>query len=228
MGAITGLTAPDKCAHAYVIPQGEYRYCLDCKSLIPELEFTRKYVEVVMPPQLFGITEELWKSISPWPKIPYSVVQRYAWYISMIQGLEYLVLPILRKGQPTFFSARKLSSAPGLKYTYPTGARKSPWISSDDLPEPVVICEGVADAAYTSLVASSVAILGNFYDGSLDDSLKGKRVVVALDGDAVGIYSAVGIYKHLQNLCNVSVAVFGDGKEPVDFEPDELRKELGI
>lgn len=216
------------CTHSYIIPQGVYMYCLLCHTLLPELEYTRKYVETIMPPRIYDITEELWTRIRPWSKLPYQLVTKYAWYISLINSLEYLVMPIFRMGNATFFSARKISETEGLKYTYPLGAKKLPWISSDVFGGTVVITEGVADAAYCSLVSSSVALLGNHYDGSLDNNLRAKRVVVALDGDVVGISSAVGIYNYLAPMCDVEVVTFPDGKEPVDFELPELKEILHV
>jgi hypothetical protein len=214
----------EACPHSYVIPHGIFMYCLLCHQLMPaELDFTRKYVEAIMPPRIFDITEPLWNKIRPWERIPFSLVTKYAWYISVINSLEYLVMPIFRMGKPMFFSARKISEKTGLKYSYPQDAKKLHWLSDDNLTSPIVICEGVADAAYVSLIHNSIALLGNFYDGSLDEQLKGNDVLIALDGDSVGVYSAMEIYKHLAPLANVKVIVFPDEKEPPDYEVEELR-----
>lgn len=181
-----------------------------------------------MPPAIFNITEPLWKDVSLWKRIPYKIVEKYAWYISVINSLEYLIFPVTRQGNSIFYSARKLSSGEGLKYIYPKNVKRSPWISDDGLSEPIVICEGVADAAYTSQLASSIALLGNYYDVSLDEMLKGKKVILALDGDTIGLISSIRIYSYLQKLCNVSIHTFPENKEPVDFELSELKEELGL
>jgi DNA primase len=181
---------------------------------------------ITLPPVIFGITERLWKERAPWPLIPYKLVKKYGWYISMLHGREYLIMPIIRKKESVFYSARLLGELEGAKkYDYPKGATKTYWQSKTTLSNPVFLAEGVADAAYLSQLGSSVGLLGNYYDGSLDEQLKNKHVIIVLDGDAVGFVSAVRILKYLHKVTlHASILRLPDGKDPTDIELPKLKK----
>lgn len=212
----------DKCNHHYSIPQAGKIFCLTCKQYVEIVEEAPQ--ELVMPPHIFEITENLWTKIAPWKSIPYALVKKNLWYLSIINSQEYLVMPVMRMGNPVYFSARKLGKGTGLKYLYPTGVKKLPWVSSDKLEqEPIIICEGVADAVYCSFLSSSVAILGSYYDGSLDDLLHNRNVSLCLDGDSAGILGALKIARQLQGhtketrICSLPV-----GCDPTDIPFAEL------
>jgi DNA primase len=181
----------------------------------------------VLPPEIYGITARLWKMLSPWPLLPFETAKKYGWYITIIGMDDYLVMPVYRNGKPVFYSARNLSNNGGPKYSYQKGAKREYWTSNDILESPVVICEGVADAAYTSNIADSVALLSNWYNGSLDDALAGKRVILALDGDVAGFTGAVRIAHQLRRVTqDVKVLGLPDGLDPTDIALPELKEML--
>jgi len=212
----------EKCNHHYSIPQDGKIFCLTCKQYVEIIEEEAK--ELVMPPRIFEITEKLWTTITPWKSIPYELVKQNLWYLSIINSQEYLVMPVMRMGNPVYFSARKLGKGIGLKYLYPTGVKKLPWVSSDKLErEPIIICEGVADAVYCSFLSSSIAILGSYYDGSLDSLLFHRRVALVLDGDSAGILGALKIARQLQgHTKETKVCSLPAGFDPTDLSFEEL------
>jgi hypothetical protein len=213
------------CTHAYTIPIGVLRFCLMCKELVEVApREAKKYVHVIMPPRIYELTETRWKQITPWSMIEFATAKTYGWYISFLGAAEYLIMPITRHQENLFYSARRLSGQ-GLKYNYPKGVKRIPWVSSDDLPEPVVICEGVADAAHVSSICSSVALLGNYLGDDLQRTLHGKECIVALDGDPVGIVSAVSISSRLPSS---RVVVFPDGTEPTDYTVAQVKDILQL
>jgi hypothetical protein len=202
-------------------------FCLQCKQFIKAEEVQDKCEEPKLPPEIFGISERLWKTVSPWPLMPFETAKKYGWYITIIGLDDYLVMPIWRNGEAVFYSARNLSNNGGPKYNYQKGAKREYWTSRDTMESPIVICEGVADAAYVSNVADSIALLSNYYNNSLNSTLAGKRVIVALDGDTVGITSAFTIAKQLKGLVkSVSVVTLPDGLDPTDLELPALKELL--
>jgi DNA primase len=212
------------CAHAYVIPRGQLLFCLHCKKFV-EVAEPKEEQPLVMPPRIFEITEGLWKIITPWPLISATLAVKYGWYASFLNGRQYLVMPIFRNGVPVYYSARLLGEGqPAYKYLYPTGVKKLYWTSSDALEDPIIICEGVADAVYCSSIGSSIAVLGSYYNGSLDDKLAGHHVALVLDGDAPGILAAMTIKQNLKNVKSVKVVILPGEKDPTDFEVCKLRE----
>jgi hypothetical protein len=196
-----------------------------CKELVEIAQpKTGNYVDVIMPPRIYELTETRWKQITPWKRISFNTTQKYGWYVSLIGQGEYLIMPITRHQENLFYSARRLSGQ-GLKYNYPKGVKRIPWVSSDDLPEPVVICEGVADAAHVSSICSSVALLGNYLGDDLQRTLHGKECIVALDGDPVGIVSAVSVSSRLPSS---RVVVFPNGTEPTDYTVEQVKDILQL
>lgn len=216
------------CVHAYRKPTGGLLwFCYDCRQMfIPQTTAKMEAAAIAMPPVIWDITERLWQEIRPWPLMPFKIVKRYGWYISMLHGHQYLIMPIVRNKQAVFYSARLLDKVKGAKkYDYPSGATKTCWLSNEKLLSPVFMAEGVADAAYLSLVGSSVAVLGNYYGGSLDEQLTGKRVIIALDGDAVGFTSAVRIADKIRKIAShVNVLQLPDNADPTDIELPQLKK----
>ena len=163
--------------HAYKLKMGPLLYCVSCKQYFDGAQETAKeYIPCVMPPKVYTITEKVWEKIAPWPLIPYWLVQKYDWYISLLKGSEYLIMPCISAGTSVYFSARKIDDGPGPKYYYQKGAKKIYWQSNDFPNDIVLIGEGVADAIYLSQFGSSIGILGSYYDGSLDNSIHNRRV----------------------------------------------------
>ncbi len=215
------------CVHAYRKSVGLMWWCFDCKQyFMPEKKEKGVPSPVAMPPVIFGITERLWKDIAPWSLMPFKIVEKYGWYISMLHGHQYLIMPIIRKKQAVFYSARLLDKVKGVKkYDYPKDATKAYWLSTETFRNPVFIAEGVADSAYLSLLGSSVGLLGNYYDGSLDEHLKNKHVIIALDNDAVGFTSAVRILKKMMQITfHAAILQLPAGADPTDVKLPELKK----
>lgn len=216
----------NNCSHAYCKPAGFLWWCFDCKSFFKPEE-NKKSSLAKMPPVIFRITERLWEEIAPWPLMPFKVVKKYGWYISILQGFQYLIMPITRNGKPAFYSARLLEKNTKLKkYDYPYGVSKEYWLSDDQLESPVVFFgEGVADAAYMSQLGSSVGLLGNYYNGTLDAQLAGKTVVIVLDSDVVGFTSAVRISCKFSPFIT-KILMLPEGCDPTDIKLPELRKRV--
>ena len=195
-------------------------WCLICKEVFEHIEDDSQ--ELHMPPIMYWLTPELWKRVRPWPKISFEITELYKWYISMIGFDNYLIMPIIREGKEVFYSARRLTDCGGLKYAYPKGVKRIPWVSSDDLKSPVILCEGVADAAYLSPLYSSVALLGNYYNTVLDPLLKDKDIVVMLDGDAVGISSAMKVATEITVAKSSKIALLENNFDPTDLRYSQI------
>lgn len=218
----TVLLSPlDECSHPYLIARGVLNFCLTCKQFVTIKEEPKQ--ELVMPPVIFEITERLWKKITPWPHIGAQLVQKHQWYISMLNSQDYLIMPILKNGYPVYYSARRLGEGNGLKYQYPKGVKKSLWVSTDALEQdPIIICEGVADAVYCSQISSSVAVLGSYYNGSLDSLFINRDIVLCFDGDTAGIIAAVNIMSQLKNVRSKRMVVLPKDNDPTDVEINKL------
>lgn len=214
-----------ECNHQYSIPSGKFRFCLRCRKVIEVMERDTGVLE--MPPRIYEIDERLWTLRSPWPFMPYEAVRRYDWYITMIGSDEFLVMPITRGGKNVSFSARRLSGS-GNKYHYQAGVRKAYWLSEDTLPNsPIIMCEGVADAAYCSFLGSSIGVLGSYYDGSLDDLLRNRNVALLFDCDGAGLVASMRIATHIQKVAkNCKVVVLPYKKDPTDLELPKLRERI--
>lgn len=136
-------------------------------------------------------------------------------------------MPVLKSGSPQYYSARLLGKGTGSKYLYPKGVKKLYWTSDDQLSpvgSPVIICEGVADAVYCSLIGPSIALLGSHYNGSLDDLLANRVVALCLDGDAAGIFAAITAKQKLKVAKNVKVVILPHKFDPTDIPVEELRR----
>jgi DNA primase len=203
---------------------GGLDFCLQCKQYIPKEEI-KDELPLVMPPRIYEITEKLWKITAPWPLIPFHLVEKYGWYVSYLNSHQYLIMPIWRNGSAAYYSARLLDADPqALKYQYPKGVKKLYWISSDELASPVIITEGVADGVYCSQFGSSVAVLGSYYNNSLDDLLTGKHIVLCFDADAPGMVAAMRIATQLKVAKTVKLIVLPYKKDPTDLEPSKLKE----
>jgi DNA primase len=131
-------------------------------------------------------------------------------------------MPITRGGQAIFYSARSLDARAPKKYHYPAGIKRDYWLSDDQLArQPVFLCEGVADAVALSPYGSSIGLLGGFYDGRLNDLLKGRQVVVAFDGDFQGYCLGVQVASKIAGICQATLCTY-DGKDPTDWTLEEI------
>jgi len=214
---------PD-CSHAYRVKSGILWYCLKCKEFFKDSDEQQEYSPVQMPPKIYLITERLWRIVSPWPNIQFSVPKKYGWYISIIGIDEYLIMPVFKEGKPVFFSARKLTKYNGMKYKYPTGGKKELW-TSGELKSPVIFCEGIADAAYVSVCNySSVALLGSWYNSSLDTKLSGLDIILLFDGDVAGVVAAANVRKSLSGVNSVKTVCLPEGLDPTDLPIEELKE----
>ena len=215
------------CEHAYAIPQGNgFKFCLSCKATVPCDDEPAEPQQLVMPPKIFEITERLWTQRAPWPLISFELAKKYQWYFSFLGTTEYLIMPVLKNSEAIYYSARIMNpDATKSKYLYPKGVKRSYWTSKDIFESnEVMICEGVADAVYCSNLGDSVAILGSYYNGSLDNSLRGRSVYLVLDGDSAGIIASVRICAQIRPIAkSVKVVVLPNKKDPTDLEVDELR-----
>ena len=215
-----------ECTHEYRFQRtGGLDFCMMCKKFIPP-KVEEECQNFVMPPRIFEITEKLWKQIRPWKLIPYELIKKYGWYISMINGAEYLIMPILKMGNPIYFSARLLSQGTYSKYLYPNGVKKSYWVSSEENSwEPIIIItEGVADAVYCSPLGTSIALLGSYYNNSLDSLLAGHHIAICMDCDAPGILAAMRIMGQLKDVASKKIVMLPNLCDPTDLELDKLKQ----
>lgn len=216
------------CTHAYarkIAP--DKLVCLDCGEFFAPSTKKPTGETIVLPPNVFGLDKRLWKDINPWPLMPFEVAHKYEWYVSLIYGAQYLVMPVVIKDKPVFYSARLLEKGRPLpKYTTPEGVGKSYWRSIHNGDTTIYFSEGVADAAYLSQLGSSVAVLGSYYDGSLDHLLKNKRIIVVMDGDAKGIESAFSIAQSFKKkgFVKVNAVILPAGKDPTDIPKGQLKR----
>jgi DNA primase len=161
-----------------------------------------------------------------WPSVIPDKVKEYQWYVAEINGFEYLVMPILRGGKAIFYSARALDKAAPKKYHYHRGAKREYWLSNDRLERsPIFLCEGVADAVALSPYGSSVGLLGGSYDESLDALLKGRKVIVAFDGDFRGYCMAVEVAAKIAKICSVDIRIKA-GADPTEWSIDDIERSL--
>lgn len=205
--------------HAYIRKIApDKAICLSCGHWVDLKATKQNTLPLVMPPVLYMLDKYVWKSWNPWPRIPFSVAEKYGWYGSVIGMDDYLVMPVFRNKLPVGYSARRITDNGGKKYTVPTGRIKYPWQSRDKLIPPVLVGEGVADAAYLSQLANSVALLGTY--GSFEFP-----VITVMDGDDAGIASSFRIVQEQKKNGFVeSQAVLLPGGDPTDYDVQELRR----
>ena len=206
------------CKHTYLIPSGDKCFCLNCKQYIDKPKEEDSH-ELVIPPRIYKLSPQLWESVRPWKTITTTLATSFGWYITLITMEDYLIMPIYKNGQMVFYSARRLTGR-GMKYLYPTGVQKKYFQSSDTLVSPIFICEGVADAVYMSQFGSSIAVLGSYYDGSLDSSLLGHDCYIVFDGDAAGMVAGI----RLASQIKAKMIVLPNGKDPTDLSISEMKE----
>jgi len=198
------------------LPGGKATYCFGCHQTFPStgqgalesgsMVIDRPEEPFVLPSPSRPLRTTDW--LERWPNITPDMAKKYHWYAAEINGFEYLVMPILREGKAVFYSARALDKSAPKKYHYHKGAKREYWLSNDYLGgDPIFICEGVADAVALSPYGSSVGLLGGSYDGSLNALLKGRKVIVAFDGDFSGYCMAVEVAAKIARICSVGIRI---------------------
>lgn len=228
-------SCPMPCNHAYVRRLAPDTFvCLDCGSVIKPKDKIYETAPLSTPPYIYQLTEDYWKARNPWLNIPRELALKYRWYGSIIYGREYLVMPIYdhaTSSEPVFYSARCLTeceTAP--KYSTPLGYRRVIWKSwefgvpaeqtNDDgkLMSPILVGEGVADAAWLSQIAPSVALLGSH--GELD-----RPFILILDGDERGITAAFQIVQNAKRrgLVESKTVTLPPGRDPTDISILDLK-----
>ena len=199
--------------------------CLACGRIVTQRPVQKEDAPVRMPPVIYDLTYRLWNEIRPWKLIPFKVPQQYGWYISMLKGVRYLVMPIFDKDQPVFYSARRLEdSTTAPKYMTHPGRAKRLW-QSGKLGDIVLCAEGIADAAYLSLIAPSVALLGSY--GEITPYITpNRRFLLLMDGDEAGIKAAFRIVQKLKKAGHVksNVVILPPGADPTDYPVSTLKK----
>ena len=215
-----------ECSHPYIkkLAPGS-GVCLECGAIVTKQSKVYDTSPLQMPPVIFELTPVYWEQVRPWPLISYELAKKYGWYVSMIQGRFYLVMPVLLKKVPVFYSARCLLAWNSLlgcpkefKYTTPAGRARKMW-SSGGRGKYKLYGEGIADAAYLSQLAPSRALLGSSWS-VLD------YAILVLDGDAKGIEAAFKIVQDARKrgMVNVKTVLLPPGKDPTDVPIEKLRK----
>jgi len=181
----------------------------------------------------------------PWP-ISIGLAEQFGWYYTQAQRLvnaypgllpfvgtcEYLVLPVHdQHGEPVWFTARAMVKTAPRPYLQPPGVTPVHWRSWHFIPRKkkafLAITEGIADAARLSERCDAVALCGMRYDGSLDHELRGRDVLVALDGDAPGYAAStvVGQQALAAGARSVRLVAYA-GKDPTDWSDLEFADAL--
>jgi len=193
--------------------------CFKCGASVGVGKMVEKeYKKVTLPTRVRTVAPV---DIAHWKHLSIGVSDVCGFYIGRILGSEFIVMPVYRGTQAVFYSARRITGE-GKKYLTSPGAKKEYWVSNPTLTGRfVLIAEGIADAAHLSELASSVALMGMNYDGSLDTILAGKHIIVVLDGDEAGRFGSFQIAKALKNRQVNIVMLTGD---PTDYSINELRK----
>lgn len=148
-------------------------------------------------PNLISLYDKNYNLI-PWPTIRQNVsyyMTNFGWSYTMYSKRLYLFMPIKNVyGKIISYVLRTCSTSesPKVKYLNSPG-EKYYWVSSYMYTSvdtnKVVICEGIADAAYihyiltlNGVLVHTVALLGTTYNNSLNNYLRGKEVYIMLDG----------------------------------------------
>ena len=185
-----------------------------------------------------------WDSWAPWP-LQCEIAWIFGWRLTEVgylvhayPGLEpfvgrcmYLILPVHdQAGHPVWFTARAMGEAPR-PYLQPPGLAPVYWRSWHFVPRKkkslLAITEGIADAAFLSQRCDSIALCGMRYDGSLDFELRGRDVMIALDGDAPGYAAStvVGQQMIAAGARSVRLVAYA-GKDPTDWTDLEFADAL--
>ena len=210
------------CSHPYLKKLSpDASVCTECGMIIKKQGRIYDITPLQMPPVVYILTPERWEEIKPWPLMPFKIVKKYGWYISFIYGRQYLVMPVFEKGEgPVFYSARCIEKDCPKKYKYntPENRERRMW-TSGRLGKVVLVGEGIADAAYLSQLAPSLALLGSH--GELS-----RPVITITDGDQAGIEAAFKIQQALKakGIVGSNAVMLPPGKDPTDLTLAELRK----
>lgn len=187
------------CNHAYKIPQADGKFfCLSCQTEVTAPKGLADRVES-MPPVAFKLTRERWLSLRPksWPYITLEMAVQAGWYLSFFGESEYVVMPVSRNGQQLTYSAR-IVDGDGDKYKSPYAVKKYHWISDESFSSPFVLFgEGIADGVALAEFGTGVGICGSYYDGTLNEKVRGKEVFIALDPDVPGVIAAARLFHDL-------------------------------
>ena len=144
------------------------------------------------------------------------------------------VMPALRSGVPVWFTARAMSPDAPRPYVRPPGLPIiywQSWQSGPFIPRRqngwLAVTEGIADAAFLSTYCDSLALCGLGYDGSLDHEIRGRNVLVALDGDAPGYAASTVVGQQMVAAGARSVRLVAyPGKDPTDWTATEAQEAL--
>lgn len=185
---------------------------------------------------------EWWADCRPWPlhqdiacqqqfglSLGSDVAEYYPELKNFINSdIEYLILPVYNEQQQcVWFVARAMGEAPR-PYLNPPGPRHHwrSWALGPRKYGKIVLCEGIGDAACISQWADSVGLCGRHYNGSLNNTLAGQDVVIALDGDLPGFAGSVEIAEQVSQVAR-SIKIFSrDGKDPTDYTEADVQEML--
>lgn len=213
------------CKHAYLKPLAPGKMlCSDCGTIVEVSKISpQKEAGLIVPPEIFDMSQAWWIEYRPWKLIPYKLVKQFKWYRSLLHGVEYLVMPIYEQDTMVSYSARKMwDSAPGLKYDVPKGRKRRVWFSSSSMAllgsygniremvgsfKPLYVAEGIADAAYLSQLPAP------------------KRWTIVMDGDVKGVEAAFRMQQEFKRLgVFPAVVILKPGDDPTDVPLPKLRK----
>lgn len=221
-----------RCKHNYKLYMNviDLYYCFDCKDLIAKSLLKEKKIKrLIMPPAYENFTKKRWEELSPWPCLNYDLAKDNYVYFGCIYTKEYIVLPVLRQGNPVFYQARGVNKdvKKQIKYLSASGVKKQHWISQNISSENWFFCEGIADAIYMSQFGSSVGLMGLNYDGSLDNYLKDKKIFLCMDSDRAGIIASIKLWTELKKkkiVKAIYIVPLDENKDPVDYPTEEMKK----
>jgi len=163
-----------------------------------------------------------------WPNITEGLATTDGhWYVSIIKGIRFLVLPVYRNSKMVFWTARNLDSNDP-KYLSAHGSKKQYWLSDEKYPTgDLFIAESIVDACYLSHLGQSVGLLGTSYNCSLDNWMKSaKRIIVCFDADPPGRIQGMLLARYLRDMdiCkDIKILSLPDGTDPVDMKLDDLK-----
>ena len=216
------------CEHTYKIyyKNSDVYYCFDCCHILSPFLFPKreqkKYKECVAPPMFEDFTKKRWDEVKPW-NISYKLAKENYFYFGNIGCGEYIILPVVRDFKLVFYSARTVEGRKP-KYLTAKGCEKKYWVSKRKIDKYVFVCEGIADAVFMSQFDSSVALMGINYDGSLDDYLIGKNIVIVFDNDLMGHFGALQVSLHFKQV--QSIQSLNLDKDPADYTITEMEEHL--
>jgi len=223
------------CKHNYKVyfKATDTFWCFDCKTLLssawfPKVE-TKKYKKLIgMPPIFEDFTSGRWYELSPWSHISYQLAKNNMFYFGCLYDKEYIILPVLRSGNPVFYQARSIDKNINKKYKYmgPKGVAKQAWFSQkQNINGPIFICEGIADAVYMSQFGNSMAIMGLNINSETELLIKEyDTAVLCLDNDFPGDIAALSIALQLRKYMRIYYLSLEKGKDPTEYSFTDMEK----